>query len=107
MKACGRGLFSVRSPVAEEPGGIVVILQQGEFHMMEAVRLLLTMGSAGSFHFFIGEDPEGDVSAGLFQGFRGLAADGHRNGFIMLRLGDIQRDAGQSGTERLISVSPE
>ena len=78
MKACGRGLFSVRSPVAEEPGGIVVILQQGEFHMMEAVRLLLTMGSAGSFHFFIGEDPEGDVSSGLFQGFRGLAAHGHR-----------------------------
>ena len=107
MKACGRRLFSVRSPVAEEPGGIVVILLEGQLHMVEAVGLLLPVGGAGGLHFLIGEDPEGDVSAGLFQGFRGLAADGHRNGLIVLRLGDIQRDAGQSGTERLISVSPE
>ena len=106
---CGEGTQMAlrRKGWSPKPIDLILFTHYHADHISGLPGLLLTMGSAGSFHFFIGKDPEGDVSACLFQSFRGLAADGHRNGLVMLRLGDIQRDAGQSGTDRQISVSPD
>ena len=60
--------------------------------MVEAVGLLLAVNGPGGLHFRVAEDLQRHVSPCLLQSFRGLAADGGGNGFIVFRLGDEQRN---------------